>query len=36
MACFKSFHPQVVTIKLIRDKYSGRSKGMGYIEMGSQ
>lgn len=23
----------MVTIKLIRDKYSGRSKGMGYIEM---
>ena len=24
---------QVVSIKLIRDRYSGRSKGMGYIEM---
>ena len=23
----------MVTIKLIRDEYSGRSKGMGYIEM---
>ena len=23
------------SIKLIRDRYSGRSKGMGYIEMGS-
>ena len=27
---------QVKSIKLIRDRNSGRSKGMGYIEMGSQ
>ncbi|KAK8816558.1 hypothetical protein WA556_001499, partial [Blastocystis sp. ATCC 50177/Nand II] len=27
---------KVKSIKLIRDKNSGRSKGMGYIEMGSQ
>ena len=26
---------QVKTVKLLRDRYSNKSKGMGYIEMGS-